>query len=174
MHALDHGRSRQGNDPAYPRLRCGETEQRLSPSCAPDVTMDHIALQEKGQPLGAANDISAGAAAPAPDASSDASSADMPTQQGPRGLRFDFNEGCRVVLPEADHPWRVRLSDLDTGNVLFETELKAGRVNSTKRYYVRFRIEAWQQGERVFLHDYSAASREVLIRFPVETLGDTV
>jgi autotransporter adhesin heptosyltransferase TibC-like protein len=33
----------------------------------------------------------------------------------------------------------VRLSDLDTGNVLFETELKAGRINSTKRYYVRFR-----------------------------------
>jgi autotransporter strand-loop-strand O-heptosyltransferase len=106
--------------------------------------------------------------------SSSPESADLPAQQGPRGLLFDFNDGCRVVLPECEHPWRVRLSDLDTGNVLFETELKGGRINSTKRYYVRFRIEAWQQGERVFLHDYSAADREVLIRFPVETLGDTV
>ena len=76
--------------------------------------------------------------------------ADVPTQEGPKGLRFDFNDGCRVVLPESEHPWRVRLSDLDTGNILFETEFKAGRVNSTKRYFVRFRIEVWQQGESLF------------------------
>ena len=98
--------------------------------------------------------------------------ADLPTQKGPKGILFDFSDGCRVVLPEAEQPWRVRLSDLDTGNVLFETELKAGRINSTKRYYVRFRIEVWQQGESVFAHDYSAAGRDVLVRFPVDTLGD--
>ena len=47
--------------------------------------------------------------------------AELPTQMGPNGLRFDFNDGCRIVLEEAEHPWRVRLSDLDTGNILFET-----------------------------------------------------
>ena len=57
---------------------------------------------------------------------------DIPTQEGPKGIRFDFNDGCRVLLPESDHPWRLRLSDLDTGNVLYETEIKAGRVNSAK------------------------------------------
>jgi autotransporter strand-loop-strand O-heptosyltransferase len=98
----------------------------------------------------------------------------VPTQEGPRGLRFDFNDGCRVLCPEAQHPWRVRLSDLDTGNILYDTELKAGRVNSTKRYFVRFRLEVWQGAERLLIHDYSAASREVLIRFPVETLGDAL
>jgi hypothetical protein len=76
--------------------------------------------------------------------------ADLPTRKGPKGILFDFNDGCRVVLPEAEQPWRVRLSDLDTGNILFETELKAGRINSTKRYYVRFRIEVWQQDKSVF------------------------
>ena len=96
----------------------------------------------------------------------------LPTQKGPKGILFDFNDGCRVVLPEAEYPWRVRLSDLDTGNILFETELKGGRVNSTKRYYVRFRLEVWQQGESVFTHDYSAADRDVLVRFPVDSLGD--
>jgi autotransporter strand-loop-strand O-heptosyltransferase len=100
--------------------------------------------------------------------------AEMPTQAGPKGLRFDFNDGCRVVLEEAKHPWRVRLSDLDTGNTLFETELKTGRVNSSKRYYVRFRVEAWQEGESIFVHEYSAADRDVLIQFPVGTLGDTI
>src|ERR1700722_20621635 len=98
--------------------------------------------------------------------------AGLPTQHGPMGLRFDFNDGCRVTCPESEHSWKVRLSDLDTGNVLFETEFKAGRVNSTKRYFVRFRIEIWQKGESVFCHDYSAADRDVLIRFPVDTLGD--
>src|SRR5436305_1075151 len=40
--------------------------------------------------------------------------AEAPTQQGPEGIRFDFNDGCRVALPEAKEPWRIRLSDLDT------------------------------------------------------------
>src|ERR1700683_4786299 len=75
--------------------------------------------------------------------------AELPTQKGPKGILFDFNDGCRVLLPQTEHPWRIRLSDLDTGNVLFETELKGGRVNSAKRYYVRFRLEVWQQGESV-------------------------
>jgi autotransporter strand-loop-strand O-heptosyltransferase len=98
--------------------------------------------------------------------------AETPTQQGPKGLRFDFNEGCRVALPESDHPWHVRLSDLDTGNILFDTTLKAGRINSAKRYYVRFRVEAWQQDQLLLTHDYAVRDREVLIQFPVGTLGD--
>jgi autotransporter strand-loop-strand O-heptosyltransferase len=98
--------------------------------------------------------------------------AEMPTQKGPKGIRFDFNDGCRVVLPEGEHPWRVRLSDIDTGNVLFETEIKAGRINSTKRYFVRVRIEISANGKSVFQHDYSAADRDVLVQLPVGTLGD--
>jgi autotransporter strand-loop-strand O-heptosyltransferase len=89
-------------------------------------------------------------------------------------MRFDFNDGCRVHLPESEHPWRVRLTDLDTGNILFETEIKAGRVNSSKRYYIRFRLEAWQNNELLFSHDYSAADREIMVQFPVGTLGDPV
>ena len=100
--------------------------------------------------------------------------APVPTQHGPKGLRFDFNEGCRVMLPESDQPWRVRISDLDTGNTLYETELKAGRVASTKRYYVRFGIEVWQQGESRLRHEFSAAGQKVLIQLPVGTLGDTL
>src|SRR5215470_683220 len=98
--------------------------------------------------------------------------AELPTQAGPKGVRFDFNDGCRVVLPEAAHPWRVRLSDLDTGNLLYQTELKGGRINSSKRYFIRFRLEIWQNGESIFVHDYAARDREVMIQFPVGTLGD--
>jgi autotransporter strand-loop-strand O-heptosyltransferase len=100
--------------------------------------------------------------------------AQTPTQPGPKGLLFDFNDGCRVTLPDSQEPWHVRLSDLDTGNILFDTKIKAGRINSSKRYYVRFRVEVWQQGESLFSHEYSAAGREILIQFPIGTLGDTM
>ncbi|WP_426422613.1 autotransporter strand-loop-strand O-heptosyltransferase [Bradyrhizobium genosp. A] len=100
--------------------------------------------------------------------------AETPTQQGPMGIQYDFNDGCRVLLPEAEHLWRVRLSDLDTGNILFETDLKAGRINSTKRYFVRARIEIWTEGREVLSHDYSAENRDVMVQFPVGTLGDSL
>jgi autotransporter strand-loop-strand O-heptosyltransferase len=101
--------------------------------------------------------------------------ASVPTQSGARGIRFDFNDGCRVVLPEGK--WHVRLRDLDTGNILYETDIGAGHINTTKRYYLRVRIEVWageQTTEPVFRHDYLAKDREVLVQFPVGTLGDTL
>ncbi|WP_246787996.1 autotransporter strand-loop-strand O-heptosyltransferase [Bradyrhizobium sp. CCBAU 53421] len=100
--------------------------------------------------------------------------AELPTQLGPKGLRFDFNDGARVVCPEADGPWRVRLWDTETGNVLFETQFAGGRVNSSKRYYIRFRIEVLQGENVIFSHEYNATDRHVLIQFPVGTLGDTM
>ena len=136
-----------------------------------------VALSGAAQPASEQAAVSASAAstlASAPEKPAYPAPAPVPTQHGARGIQFDFNDGCRVVLPETEHPWRVRLSDLDTGNILFETELKAGRVNTTKRYYVRVRLEVWQQGESVFVHEYSAADREVLVQFPVGTLGDTI
>lgn len=100
--------------------------------------------------------------------------AEKPTQKGPRGLRFDFNDGVRVFLPEAEKPWRVRLSDLDTGNILFEATLKGGRVNSTKRYFIRARIEVWSGADSVLSHDYDCKGKDVAIQLPVGTIGDTM
>ncbi len=94
----------------------------------------------------------------------------LPTQVGPKGIRYDFNLGARVVVPEG--AWRVQLRDLDTGNILFDTQSSGSFINSSKRYFVRFRIEIWENGESLFRHDYSAEGREVLVQFPVGTLGD--
>ena len=98
--------------------------------------------------------------------------AEQPTQHGPKGIRFDFNLGCRVILPEGE--WRICLRDLDTGNILFESQNTGAFVNSAKRYFVRFRVEVWDHGESVFRHDYDAKGQDVLIQFPVGTLGDTM
>ncbi len=99
----------------------------------------------------------------------------LPTQRGARDIRFDFNDGVRVVLPEGR--WQFRLRDLDTGNILYETRIGAGRINSSKRYYLRCRIEVWVEGngdEPIMRHDYSARGQHVLVQFPVGTLGDTL
>lgn len=98
--------------------------------------------------------------------------AELPTQVGPLGIRYDFNDGCRVVLPEGQ--WLLRISDLDTGNILFETRISAGRINSAKRYYVRFRLNIWAADELVLSHDFMPKAQEVLIQLPVGTLGDTI
>lgn len=95
-----------------------------------------------------------------------------PTQTDHLGVRFDFNDGCRVVLPEGE--WRVRVSDLDTGNILFETRIGAGLVNSSKRYFVRFLVEVWSADEVVVRHGFSAEGREVLVQLLCGTLGDTI
>jgi autotransporter strand-loop-strand O-heptosyltransferase len=100
----------------------------------------------------------------------------VPTRKGYKGIQFDFNLGCRMTLPDGD--WLVRLRDLDTGNILFETSIRAGSVASAKKYYVRFGIEVWEQSKgdrlRVLNHAYDAKGRAVLIQFPVGTLGDII
>jgi autotransporter strand-loop-strand O-heptosyltransferase len=107
--------------------------------------------------------------------------ADRPTQAGPEGIFFDFNHGCRVLLPPREQgSWRARLRDLDTGNILFESENKGALIRSSKRWYVRFCIEVWSVDEGnaeprlVLHHEYDATGHDVLIQFPVGTLGDSI
>lgn len=95
-----------------------------------------------------------------------------PTQEGPLGLRYDYNLGCRLLLPEGS--WHVRLRDLDTGNLLYETDVQAALVNSRKRYFMRCAIEVSSGGKIVFEHRYDARDRDVLIQFPIGTLGDVL
>ncbi|MBW9103271.1 MULTISPECIES: autotransporter strand-loop-strand O-heptosyltransferase [Paraburkholderia] len=101
--------------------------------------------------------------------------APLPTQTAPLGVRFDFNDGCRIVLPKAaETTWHVRLADFSTGNVLFETTIEAGTVASSKKYFVPFSIEVEANGKRVFEHRFDATNKPVLIEFPVGTLGDII
>jgi autotransporter strand-loop-strand O-heptosyltransferase len=167
MHAADHGPSSEVGDRAHAGLRGGEGEAivMLEEVTEPE-TETEAKIEAKIEP------------ASQPAASAQASTypppAQQPTQEGPRGIRFDYNEGCRVELPEAEQSWRVRLSDLDTGNTLYETTIGAGIVKSSKRYYLRCRIEVWAGEESVLQHDYDAAGREVLVQLPVGTVGDTI
>ena len=138
-----------------------------------EVASQSGAIADK-PPESSASSAAASAPPPAPEKRAYPAPTPLPTQHGPNGIRFDFNDGCRVAVPEGERAYRIRLSDRDTGNILFETTMKTGRVNSTKRYFVRYRVEIWDGETSILTHDYDAGGREVLINFPVGTLGDTL
>jgi len=103
-----------------------------------------------------------------------------PTQIGPLGIKYDFNAGARVFLPDRTRgSWRIQLSDLDTGNILFHAENRGALVLSSKQFYVRFGVEVWDVDEdgaakSIFTHVFDPRGKDVLIQLPVGTLGDTM
>jgi hypothetical protein len=68
--------------------------------------------------------------------------AEASIQHSHQGLRFVFDDGGHPLLPDRAPPWRVRLSDLDTANIIYATEIKSRPCKYSKRYFVRFRIES--------------------------------
>ncbi len=97
---------------------------------------------------------------------------EVPTQEGPLGIRYDFNDGARVLLPKGQ--WHVMLTDEESGNILFACDADEGWVVSTKKYFVQFGIKVWIRGEDTPILDHvmDLKDRPVLLKFPVGTLGD--
>ena len=98
----------------------------------------------------------------------------VPTQEGPMGIRYDFNDGARVLLPKGQ--WHVQIEDDETDNIIFACDADEGWVLSTKKYYIPFRIRVWVRGERepILNHTLDLKGKEVQIKFPVGTLGDII
>lgn len=96
----------------------------------------------------------------------------IPTQQGPEGIRYDFNIGLRVQVPEGK--WRVRFFDLDTETVFFDGEGSKCTFGSRKKHYLRAKIEVFRDGVLIFSHIYDATDRPVAILMPGGTIGDSI
>jgi autotransporter strand-loop-strand O-heptosyltransferase len=144
--------------------------------------MDGQAGLSLSEASGSADAISGDSQMPAPTSPKPSfpAPAPIPTQTGPEGIRFDFNLGARVAVPpRTAGQWRVRLRDLDTGNILFQSENQGALMRSAKRWFVRFSVEVWSIGEdgaeqAVLAHEYDPTGKDVLIHFPVGTLGDVL
>ncbi len=103
----------------------------------------------------------------------------IPTQEAVDGIRFDFNDGLRVKIPEGNPSYRIRFVDLDTKCLLYDaiTPAKEGCiVVSNKKYYIKFRLILSDPVNDlvIFTHDYDAEGKNVMVRFPVHTLGDSI
>ncbi|CAB3766536.1 autotransporter strand-loop-strand O-heptosyltransferase [Paraburkholderia humisilvae] len=96
-----------------------------------------------------------------------------PVFNGPEGVRFDFNYGCRVQVPVDG--WRVRMVDIDTHNVVFDEMVEAGAtVASRRKYFVRTRLQVFDGARLVFEHGFDAAGQPVLVRLASAALGDSL
>ena len=97
-----------------------------------------------------------------------------PTQEtGVPGLRFDFNNGLRVSVPEGDY--RVRFIDRDSHLTVYDAKASGVMATSTKRYFVNFRLEVYAtlpEETLLFAHDYDAKGKKVLLKFAGAALGD--
>jgi len=89
------------------------------------------------------------------------------------GLKFDFNDGLRIQVPRGNY--RVNVVDADDCLCLFDGPVSDTMVTTSKKYYVRFGFEIWQDDKLVFSHTYDAKGNNVIIKFPATTvLGDTL
>ena len=101
----------------------------------------------------------------------------VPVLDAVEGIKFDFNEGIRIMLPQNGKEYRVKFSDIDTGIILYQADAAPGSyITSVKKFYIRFRLEIYNKGgdTPIFTHDYDAKDREVMIQLPVGTIGDSV
>ena len=101
----------------------------------------------------------------------------VPVLDAVEGIKFDFNEGIRIMLPQNGKTYRVKFSDIDTGIILYQADAAPGSyITSVKKFYIRFRLEIFNKGgdQPIFTHDYDAKDREVMIQLPVGTIGDSV
>ena len=101
----------------------------------------------------------------------------LPTQEAVEGIRFDFNSGLRVSFPTGDKKYHLKFEDADKGVTWYDSDVKPGSVmSSVKKYYIRWRFIVTRQdtGEKVFEHTLDLKDRQVVVQFPVGTIGDSV
>lgn len=97
---------------------------------------------------------------------------DVKLETGIPGLKFDFNAGVRVEVPEGK--WHIRISDFDTGMVGFDQDISQQVLVSLEKYYIHWYIEAWLDGEKVFEHLMDLNHQSIYVFMVNGVVGDTI
>ncbi len=101
----------------------------------------------------------------------------VPTQSAVEGIRFDFNDGIRILFPPNGKEYHVTFSDIDTGVVLYSADTVSGAfVTSVKKFYIRFKLVIHEKGGStpIFEHEFDCENKTVMIQLPVSTIGDSI
>ena len=102
---------------------------------------------------------------------------DIPTQIGPAGIRYDFNSGPRVHLPNipaGEDPWQIIYTNGETDSILYNGISHGGLVTIEKKFAIPVRIIVRRLGREFFRHDFNAHGKIVIARMPDGTIGDTI
>ena len=88
------------------------------------------------------------------------------------GLRLDFNFGLRLDVPEGN--FRVKISDFDTEKIVFDKNISGGRLISVEQYFIRWQVEVFLDGQKIFSHTLNLEGQSVAVRFETPALGDAI
>ena len=102
----------------------------------------------------------------------------LPTNSAAYGILWDFCYGARVYIPHnLESQYLLTIVDLDNDIKLFEGVLNPDDYFvSEKKYFVNYGIQIveYPSGKRILQHKFDAKNKDILIRCPVQTLGDTL
>ena len=86
------------------------------------------------------------------------------------GVRFDFNLGLRLFIPEGN--WHVKISDNASKIVLFDQDISDTLLISAEKFFIRWEIELSLNGQKVFHHIFNAEGKKVHFQFFETGMGD--
>lgn len=93
-------------------------------------------------------------------------------ETGIDSLRLDFNFGLRLDVPEGN--FRVVIGDADTDEIFFDKYISGGRLLSVEQYFIRWRVEIFLDGAKVFEHTLNLEGQKVMLAFRQSGLGDLI
>jgi len=93
-------------------------------------------------------------------------------ETGIDGLKLDFNFGLRLDIPQGN--FFVKISDADSGTIFFAENVSDVRLISSENYFIRWQIEVYRDGAKIFEHTFNPAGQKILFIVPTSILGDTL
>ena len=76
----------------------------------------------------------------------------IPVLEAVEGIRFDFNDGIRILFPHNGKEYHVTFSDIDTGIILYSADTVPGAfITSVKKFFIRFRLIIHDKGNGIFV-----------------------
>ena len=92
-------------------------------------------------------------------------------ETGVEGLRLDFNCGLRLEVPAGN--FHVVIGDFDTGQIFFDRDLSDVRLVSVDKYFIRWQVEIFLDGRKIFSHVLNLDGQTVHLLFDRRSgLGD--
>ncbi|MBQ7453981.1 MAG: autotransporter strand-loop-strand O-heptosyltransferase [Selenomonadaceae bacterium] len=89
------------------------------------------------------------------------------------GLRMDFNFGLRLDVPHGN--FHVIIGDFDSGEIFFDADISDARLISVEQFFIRWHVEVFLDGRKIFQHTLDLQGQPVLISFDKKNaLGDLI
>ena len=91
---------------------------------------------------------------------------------GIAGLRLDFDFGLRLEVPAGN--FHVRIGDYDTEQIFLDEDLSDVRLISVEKYFIRWQVEVFCDGVKIFSHVLNLKGQRVTIAANLDGLGDVL